>query len=50
VCYENLQLKYIQNTLEAKLGLQFMEDMSDYFVKVEEAVQDSQTGKEISRY
>jgi hypothetical protein len=50
VCYENLKLKYILNTLEAKLSLQFMEEMPDYLVKVEEAVQDSQTRKEISRY
>jgi len=43
-------LIFIQNALEAKIILQFMEEVPDYFVKDEEAVQDSQTRKEISRY
>jgi hypothetical protein len=43
-------LIFIQNALEAKIILQFVEEVPEYFVKVEEAVQDSQTRKEMSRY
>jgi len=43
-------LIFIQNALEAKIILWFVEEVSDSFVKVEEAVQDSKTRKEMSRY
>jgi hypothetical protein len=43
-------LIFIQNALEAKIILQFVEEVPEYFVKVEEVVQDSQTRKEMSRY
>jgi hypothetical protein len=32
------------------LSIQFMEEVPDYFIKVEEEVQDSETRKDKSRY